>query len=137
MAKSAEGIWYSANLYPDIKLADGAPIPDFEDWQLVYTQGHTDRDVSVLHAKTGKIYVADLMVKVRERFIPPFPLFHPNRYRRSLEKLEQLAPNSILLAHGGEVSLSSEQMTQLRNCAPKVPMTHWRSVKAKLKKVFF
>lgn len=137
LGKKRKRIWYNPHMHPDLRLSDGTCIPQFEEWQIIYTQGHTDRDVSVLHSKTGKIYVADLMVKVREHFIPPYPLFHPNRYRRSLDKLAQLSPKHILLAHGGEVSLSAEDLAQLRNAAPKVPMTHWRSVKSKLRKALF
>lgn len=136
IGKKRKRVWYGAYLYPDIKLPDASSIPQFEDWQVIYCQGHTDRDISLLHNPTGKIYVADLMVKVRKRLIPPYPLFYPNRYRQSLDKLQQLAPSRILLAHGGEVSLSAEDYAQLRASAPKVPMTHWRSVKAKLKSVF-
>jgi hypothetical protein len=71
------------------------------------------------------------MVKVKNKFIPPFPIFYPNRYRASLEKIKVLAPKSVILAHGGEVNLTEHDYKQLLVLAPKIPKTHWRSVKDK------
>jgi hypothetical protein len=76
------------------------------------------------------------MVKVKERFIPPFPIFYPKRYKSSLTKLRNLQSKSILLAHGGEVQLSDDDYQHLLSKAPDIPLTHWRSVKTKLRKVF-
>ncbi len=132
MKKPRKFIWYSPSLEADIYLEDGEAIPGFEDWQVLYTQGHTDRDISLYHQETGKLYVADLMVAVKGRYIPPYPVFYPNRYRRSVARVEALRPQNILLAHGGEVSLGKDDYQHLLQKAPKVPMTHWRSVKSKL-----
>ena len=136
MKKRRKFIWYSPWLEPDIKLQDGDKVPGFEEWQVLFTQGHTDRDLSVLHGPTQSIYVADLMVKVKGRYIPPYPVFYPNRYRNSVERVQQLAPESILLAHGGKVQLTESDFDFLLSKAPKIPATHWRSVKGKLGKMF-
>jgi hypothetical protein len=76
------------------------------------------------------------MVKAKGRFIPPFPIFYPNRYKSSLTKLNNLQPKSILLAHGGEVQLSGDDYQHLLSKTPDIPLTHWRSIKTKLGKVF-
>jgi len=136
MKKSKRLVWYPKYLNADILLNDGDILPEFEEWQALSTQGHTDRDISLYHLPSKRIYVADLMVKVKKHFIPPFPVFYPNRYRQSLVKIQKLAPEAILLAHGGEVILTDTQYQHLLSHAPTVPMTHWRSVKAKLKRVF-
>lgn len=132
--KKKHYIWYNPKLSPDVKLHDGAVVPGFEDWEVLYTQGHTDRDLSVRHIPSGKIYVADLMVEVKGKYIAPYPLFYPNRYRQSLQKIRDLRAQSLLLAHGGEVHLTEQDFANLEDGAPKVPMTHWRSVKSKFKK---
>ncbi|WP_019029211.1 MBL fold metallo-hydrolase [Colwellia piezophila] len=134
MKKPSGKIWYSSQLTADYKLNDGEPLPGFTDWLALSTQGHTDRDLSLLHTPSNKIYVADLMVKVKDKFIPPFPIFYPNRYRASLHKVISLKPTSIILAHGGEVNFSAADYQNLLALAPKTPRTHWRLIKAKLKR---
>lgn len=128
-------LWYSSTLKPDIKLNDGDFLPGFDDWKTISTQGHTDRDISLHHLPSNRIYVADLIVSIRKGFIPPFPIFYPQRYRKSVEKIAQLNADSLILAHGGEVKFTAEEFEKILLKAPTVPITHWRSVKAKLKKV--
>lgn len=136
MKKPRRNIYYSSQLKADYQLDDGERLPGFDDWKVLNTQGHTDRDISLYHELTKRLYVADLMVKVRTKFIPPFPVFYPNRYLSSLKKVQSLNPKIIALAHGGEVKLTADDYRSLIKRAPTNPMTHWRSVKAKLKKVF-
>lgn len=129
MKKPLVNIWYSSQLIADYKLDDGECLPGFSDWVALSTQGHTDRDLSLHHLPSNKIYVADLMVKVKNRYIPPFPIFYPNRYRASLHKIITLQPRSLILAHGGEVILSVHDYQHLLQLAPQIPTTHWRTIK--------
>ena len=133
--KPAKKVWYPSALNPDYKLNDGQTLPGFEDWVSIETQGHTDRDISLHHLPSNKIYVADLMVTVKGHFIPPFPVFYPNRYRASLNKVIALKPDSFILAHGGEVQPNKHELAYLLSKTPKVPKTHWRSVKLKFKSI--
>jgi len=132
MGKPKRRLWYSGKINADYLLADGDTLPGFEEWQVHFTQGHTDRDLSLLHKPSQKLYVADLMVKVKGRYIPPFPVFYPNRYKASLKKVEQMNVASIWLAHEGEVCLTDEDYQHLYLSSPSLPQTHWRSVKSKL-----
>lgn len=136
MKKPNKHIWFMPRLKVDHALSDGESIPGFEDWQVVETHGHTDRDISLHHAASKRVYVGDLAVKVKSKFIPPFPVFYPNRYRNSLQKIEKLRPKYVILAHGGEVKISHEEYLHLVDLAPKVPTTHWRATKQKFKKLF-
>ncbi|MFT4925490.1 MAG: glyoxylase-like metal-dependent hydrolase (beta-lactamase superfamily II) [Phenylobacterium sp.] len=131
--KQRKNIWYGAKLKPDYKLDDQQTLPGFDEWSALAMQGHTDRDISLYHTPSRRIYVADLIVTVKGQFSPPFPLFYPARYRASLEKLKALQPASVMLAHGGEVQLSQVQCQQVIARAPTEPQTHWRSVKAKVR----
>lgn len=130
-------VYYSRSLTPDHYLNDQDLIPGFEDWKVYFTQGHTDRDISLHHIPSNEVYVADLMVNVRGEFIPPYPVFYPKRYQTSLDKIEALNANAIILAHGGKVALNHQQWQHLHTVAPKTPITHWRSVKTKIKRVIF
>ncbi|PKI17807.1 MBL fold metallo-hydrolase [Colwellia sp. 12G3] len=133
MKKPRLNFWYSSQLTPDYKLNDGEKLPGFSEWVALATQGHTDRDLSLHHLPSNKVYVADLIVKVKNKYIPPFPIFYPNRYRASLHKIITLKPQSIILAHGGEVSLTEHDYQHLLQLAPTIPKTHWRAVKERLK----
>jgi glyoxylase-like metal-dependent hydrolase (beta-lactamase superfamily II) len=135
MGRARKNLWYSPKLRPDYKLNDGDILPDFNEWCVLETPGHTDRDLSVLHKPSKRLYVADLMVKVKNRFIPPFPVFHPNQYRASIEKVMLLRPESILLAHSGEVKLNESDYQHLKNSAPILPKTHWRAIKIKARQM--
>lgn len=66
MRKPKQNLWYSRKLKPDIELIDGQFIPGFDDWQVLETLGHTDRDLSVYHSEQDVLYVADLMVQVKK-----------------------------------------------------------------------
>ena len=134
LKKPNRKIAYSRKLKANFHLGEGDFLPGFDDWQVLETQGHTDRDLSLHHLPTDKVYVADLMVKVKGHYIPPFPVFYPNRYRASLQKIIHMNPSTIALAHGGEVKPTSAQYQHLVSLAPKLPTTHWRSVKALIKK---
>ena len=133
LGKPKKNLWYSPHLKPDIELEDGDILPDFTEWTSVSTPGHTDRDISLLHRPSHRMYVADLMVKVKKRFIPPFPVFHPNQYRASLQKVRDMQLKALWLAHGGEVSLSENEYAHLSTVAPRLPQTPWRATKIKAK----
>jgi glyoxylase-like metal-dependent hydrolase (beta-lactamase superfamily II) len=135
--KPKKYIYYSSTLTPDHYLIDQVSLPGFEDWQVHFTQGHTDRDISLRHIPSKQIYVADLMVKVKGAFIPPYPVFYPKRYMASLNKIKALNAESLILAHGDKVQLAESDWHKLISLAPTKPVTHWRSVKTKLKRVLF
>ena len=133
LGKPKANLWYSRKLKPDYKLSDGDTIPEFEDWVILETPGHTDRDLSVYCPSQSLAYVADLMVEVKQKLIPPFPIFHPNQYRKSVERIYKMDVETLLAAHGGKVDLNEEAFEHLLRSAPRSPVTHWRVTKIKLK----
>jgi glyoxylase-like metal-dependent hydrolase (beta-lactamase superfamily II) len=135
MGKPIKNIVYPRKIKTDLMLNDGDSIPGFKDWIVLETPGHTDRDLSVLHVPSKKIYVADLVIKLKKIFISPFPIFHPNKYKNSLEKIDKLKVHSLLLAHGGEVNVKDLQLLQLIKNIPDKPKTHWRATRIKIKKL--
>ncbi|QDP03010.1 MBL fold metallo-hydrolase [Thalassotalea sp. PS06] len=132
-----KSVYYPRKLKADILLDDGDRIPGFEAWQVLNTQGHTDRDLSLYNESVGKIYIADLLVRVKGKLVPPFPVFYPRRYRESIERLRAMKDVDVLMAHGPQTRICEDEFTTILKIAPKVPMTHWRSTKAKFKKAFF
>ncbi|MFC3193276.1 MBL fold metallo-hydrolase [Marinicella sediminis] len=133
--KSVKNVWYSRKLKPDVRLTDGAVIPGFPEWQVLETPGHTDRDLSVYHAESQQVYVADLLIKLRHGFICPFPVFHPNKYRRSLQKIADLDSRQVLLAHGGMLTMHAGDFADLIKRAPSKPRTPLRATVSKFKRL--
>jgi len=135
MGKPLKNIWYPRKLNADLMLNDGDAIPGFEGWMIFETPGHTDRDLSVMHLPSKKVYVADLVIRMKKIFISPFPVFHPNKYKNSLKKIDELNINHLLLAHGGEVSVKGLQLEKLIKNIPDKPKTHWRATRIKINKL--
>ncbi|MCL9774921.1 MBL fold metallo-hydrolase [Vibrio methylphosphonaticus] len=136
MGKPRKNLWYKKSLSPQYSVVDGDRLPNFSDWQVIATPGHTDRDISIYHAGQAVIYVADLMVQVKQNLVAPFPVFHPNQYRASIKKVYQLNAKQVLLAHRSAVIFDEKAMEHLLDTAPRTPVTHWRVVKIKAKKLF-
>lgn len=128
LGKKKKHLWYAPILKADQILHEGDALPGFDEWQVLETHGHTNGDISLWHRPTHRIYVADLMVKVRQNFITPWPIFHPNRYRKSVAKVRDLKPDWVLLAHGGELDTRGGHPC-FDVHTPNLPRTHWRATK--------
>ncbi len=135
IGKPRRNLWYNPHLYPDYYLDDQQILPYFDDWQVLTTTGHTDRDLSVMHIPTKRIYVADLLVKVKNRFIAPIPVNYPQQYKASLTKVMALKPTSVILAHGGEVELDQVAFEQLIKKAPNHAISIFTPAKNKFKRL--
>lgn len=136
MGRKLKYVGYSRKLRPDHGLQDGDAVPGFEEWSVLETPGHTDRDLSVWHRDSQWIYVADLFIKLRRKFIHPFPIFHPNQYKRSLQRVQALQADHIALAHGGVVSMKTAAMDALIEASPAIPKTPLRASILKFKRIW-
>lgn len=99
-------------------LEDGDPLPcGFEDWQAIHIPGHVSHMVGFYHSLSRVFYAADLLVKIKNGFFPPFRLDMEAIYRATLIRIRNLEVRCLLLPHGGIVDLSetgassSSQMT--------------------------
>lgn len=137
MNRPKRNIWYHPHLHPDITLTDQETIPGFEEWQVFETPGHTDRDLSVMHVPSKRIYVADLIVKVKGKLSPPFPVYIPELYKSSLLKLQALRPNSVMMAHVGELSLTDEDFEHLLNKAPSQAQTNKLAIQRMIRRKMY
>ncbi|NVK57063.1 MAG: MBL fold metallo-hydrolase [Alteromonadaceae bacterium] len=132
MGKPKAHIWYHPVLTPNILLQDKQTLPGFSDWQVLYTPGHTDHDLSVLHQATGQIYIADLIVAVKGQLTAPYPVCHPNQYKRALTRLRELNPTRIYCAHVKPLNGDSIDFDTLIAQAPALPKNHWHSAKNRI-----
>ncbi|SMF06584.1 MBL fold metallo-hydrolase [Pseudobacteriovorax antillogorgiicola] len=122
--KSFRWLWYSKNLHPDVVLEDQQTLPGFDDWQVWSTPGHTDRDLSLLHPESRLVYVADIMLKVKGKFITPVPIKFPDRYRKTVKRLSQLSYGEVLMAHGGRCAVRGEDFLKLGHNVEETPQEY-------------
>lgn len=130
--RTPKNLWYSAHLYPDVAVKDGDNVPGFADWQVLETPGHTDRDLSLFHVPSRKVYTADLIIKLRHKFVAPFPIYDPKVYIQSLQKIKALKPSMVMMAHGQELTIDEATFDMLIRQAPKQPRTIKDTIKHKL-----
>lgn len=132
LGKPKRHIWYNPILKTDIVLADGQQLPDFPDWQVIYTPGHTDHDVSLMHQPSKQLYIADLIVSVKKRLVPPYPVCHPNQYKQSLKRVSALQPSQLYFAHLPPRTGDSINFDDILAQAPTLPKNHWHSMRNRI-----
>ncbi len=117
-------MWYQRSLKPDFELCDGQHLPEFYDWEVICTPGHTTHDISIYNRKDKIIYIGDLAIKLGGKFNLPFPVALPDVMEKSLEKVMNLEIDKILFAHGGVVDedyieVFTAVKSNLKNYPPK------------------
>ncbi|MBV2130790.1 MBL fold metallo-hydrolase [Arsukibacterium indicum] len=132
LGKPKRHIWYNPILKPDLLLEDGQRLPGFPDWQIIYTPGHTDHDVSVLHQPSRQLYIADLIVSVKKRLVPPYPVCHPNQYKQSLQRVASLKPAKLYFAHLPARVADTIDFDDILSQAPTLPKNHWHSTRNRI-----
>jgi len=110
---SIKPVGYWRKFDPDIMLSDGQSLPFFDDWKVIFTPGHTLYDISLYNEKEKIIYIADVVLKIDEKFVLPFPVVFPEIMKKTLEKIANLDLKKVLLAHGGEVDVETENFKQV------------------------
>ncbi|MBP6496669.1 MAG: MBL fold metallo-hydrolase, partial [Psychrobacter sp.] len=94
---------------------------NFEDWIVLETPGHTDRDLSLWHPQSKQAYTADLILLIKNKFVSPYLITLPDAYRASLNKVKALQPTMLLLAHGKRAEISDEDFERLIEWTPNEP----------------
>ncbi len=100
-----ERAWYPKRLKPDFFLSDGQALPDFPDWRAYAAPGHTLYDMVFYNPEEELLYVGDLLIKVGEKVVLPFPTLFPELMTASLERVAHFPVKKLLLAHGGVIEV--------------------------------
>lgn len=130
--KAIEYLWYPPVLKADVRVREGDSIPHFTDWQILETAGHTDRDLTLWHRPSHRVYTADLILRIKGKYVAPYLISLPETYRASLKKIQKLAPKEVLLAHGGRDKIDDDVFTALIESTPDKPRTVPYTFKQKL-----
>lgn len=131
-------LFFQGKMKPDHLLNEGSHLPGFGDWIVLQTPGHTPMDMCFYHSDSESIYVADMFIKKRDKFIRPYPIYLPQEYRTSLGRVLKLPIKNFLLAHYGIVQLNSverESLHEVLEATPRTPRTHRRSLYKIVKKL--
>lgn len=99
--RSREPILFNPLIYPDFLLNDLQILPFFEDWTVLHTPGHTTHDIALYHQQESLLYIGDLICDVKGNMLPPLPVLFPAQMERSYQRLANLNPSTILMAHAG------------------------------------
>lgn len=103
--RKLECVTYPRHVRPDIQLTDNDALPGFPDWKAIAIPGHTAHDMAFYHAQSQTLYAGDITVLRNKRYLLPFPVPFPDRMRDTLLRLQALPVRTLLLAHGGTISL--------------------------------
>ncbi|MCK5914810.1 MAG: MBL fold metallo-hydrolase [Deltaproteobacteria bacterium] len=100
-----ERAWYPRYLRPDYLLLDGDCLPFFSDWQAYRAPGHTLYDMVFYQPQEKLLYVGDLLIKVGEKVVLPFPTLFPTLMTETLQRMAEFPVKKLLLAHGGVIEI--------------------------------
>ena len=100
-----ERAWYPRRLRPDYRLNDRDNLPLFPDWIAYAAPGHTLYDMVFYHPQEKLLYLGDLIIKVGEKIVLPFPTLFPELMAESLKHMAELEVDKLLFAHGGVLEI--------------------------------
>ena len=62
-------------------------------------------------------------------------MYFPEKYLASILKVQALQPESVMLAHGGEVQLTEHDYEHIITVAPRHPVTIWGPAKHTIRRI--
>ncbi len=110
MKNPPKRMWYPSKIKPDYNATDGEVLPFFNDWQVIYTPGHTSHDISLYHKQSKTIYVADVILKINKKFLLPMPVTLPKLMESTLDNLSNLDIEHMLLAHSKQLVITDKEI---------------------------
>lgn len=93
-------------------------------------------DLTIYHKETNTAYIADNIVSSRTSYNPPYPIIHPNKYKRSLKKYIDLGIENFLLAHYNENKISKDNIEEIIKKAPDIYRSHSNTLFKIFKRLF-
>ncbi|MCK5540969.1 MAG: MBL fold metallo-hydrolase [Deltaproteobacteria bacterium] len=100
-----ERAWYPRQLKPDYLLHEQECLPLFSDWIAYAAPGHTLYDMVFYQSQEQLLYVGDLIIKLGEKIVLPFPTLFPELMVETLQRVAELPVKKLLLAHGGVIEV--------------------------------
>ncbi len=98
---------YPKKIDVDFPLKDKSILPFFPDWQIYSIPGHTEHDIVLYNEKEYFLYCSDTIVKIRKKYMSPFPVTDKIKMAQNLTRIMNLKIKTIAMAHGGFTSVEN------------------------------
>ncbi len=102
-------LYFRRKLRPEYPLTDGDSLPFFEDWEAIHAPGHTSHNMMLLNRKAGILYISDTVIENNGKFLPPVPVLFPEMMKDTINKIKEIKPDIVLLAHSGEKTFKFDE----------------------------
>ena len=89
---------------PDFLMDSGDVLPDFPEWHVIHTPGHTTHDIALFHSQKKILYCGDSIIEVKNRFYLPLPVIFRNKMKQSYKSMASLGATTILIPHGNIIN---------------------------------
>lgn len=115
---------------PDYPMHDGDLLPFFPDWQVFYVPGHTLHDIVLFNRKENIMYIADVIVNVKDKFLLPLPVLFRDKMSSSLERIAEANASLLLPAHGNFIEKEKHPhiFSYMQNLILKPPTSFERRI---------
>ncbi len=115
---------YPKQIKVDYTLQNNSSIPFFPDWNVLSVPGHTEHDIVLYNKKESFLYCSDTVVKIREKYLSPFPVTDKIKMSESLSRIGSLKVSTIAMAHGGVSAIDNiSSITSDLTVALDTPLT--------------
>lgn len=131
-----QNVIFSRKVNFDESLVPGQTLPGFPDWQVLEAPGHTDNDISFYHQATSTAYIADNVIATHKRFMAPYPIYLPQKYKSTLKLYQQLKISHFLMAHYGDHQIPGDILDKIAAKVSDEPRRHRTMLPSLLFKLF-
>lgn len=135
--KEFRNVLFPRKIAIDKSVEEGDVIPIFNDWLALETPGHTSCDISLYHPNSGVIYIGDILISSSKGPFAPYPVFNPQEYKTSLNRLIELPINEYLLSHNGPQYYEKHQLSKVLEKTGDKPRRHRNTLPKILKGLLF
>ncbi len=100
-----EGELSTRQVEADFLLYNKMLLPEFEDWQVLHTPGHSWDSMCLFHIPSRAVISGDTLLcsKKKNEVVLPAIYTNPFQMKRSINKLRRLNPSAIYPAHGTDL----------------------------------
>lgn len=122
--KKFKNLLFKKSVLLDYELKDMNELPIFSNWKVLECLGHTGIDLTIYNQDLGIAYIADNLIKIKDRIFQPYPVTFPDKYKKSLNRYIELGINHFLLAHHGYSKISHQEIEKAIYQVPIKPRRH-------------
>ena len=91
-----------AHIVPEVRLENNRVVPNFTDWYVIHTPGHTWDSCCYFHKPSKSLITGDTLLgsSKKGRLVVPSIYSNPLQMAETIKKLKALVPQNIYPGHG-------------------------------------